>query len=190
MPAVPRIMDPMFGARCLACCGLATVGCLAAPPDAPPQDEIACRPIARGDFDDGSVWGAYAEPGAAVSRSPADVRIRSTPSEGQGSAYGDLHSLAMIQVSGTALTATLGVLGGDGAVVGISWTSYGEEGTYDDDYYDLVVDDGRVAPAYKSVGGERVVLCGPGCPRYDPSVHARLRIRAAEGDVVYQAAPL
>ncbi len=181
----------MFSARRLACCGLALASCLAAPPDGeplPPDDEM-CSSILRDRFDDNGVWDDYEEPGASVDRAPDGVHIVAEPVGGEGSAYGDLHSQAMIQADGTELTATLAVLDGEGAVAGISWTSYGEDGEADDDYHDLVIADGAVAPAYKRAGGERVTLCGTSCPAYQPSLHARLRMRATGGEVVYQAAP-
>ena len=182
------MLDPMFCARRLACVALATAasGCLAAPP--PEANGLdGCQPFVENDFDNGSIWSDYVEPGATVARAPDEVYISVAPTSEALKAYADLHSESMLPVAATDLAAAL-VIDGEGYPVGgISWTYDIAEGPEDDDYYDLIIDSGYLHAVRKRAFEDRVVLCSPECPEYDPVRHARLRLRAAGALVYFQA---
>lgn len=169
----------------------AAAGCLAAPPpEASPPDELAeCDPFVRNRFDDRAFWAAYAEPGASVERAPDEVRVTAAPSGGVTRAYADLHSEIQTPVADTDLTAAVMVAAPEVAIGGLSWAHDEAPGPDDDDYYDLLVDSGFLQAVHKPAFAERDVRCAPACPLYDPDRHAYLRLRAAAGQVIYQASP-
>ena len=181
----------MGGTARLVACGLtlAGAGCLAAPPsaDEAPRD---CTAIVRNGFDDGELWGAYEEPGTSVSREPGQVRIISAPAEAEVAyGYASLRSEATTAVERTEVTARLRVHDSAGSIAGISFDNVEGEIEEEDDYADLAVSDGVLQAIRKAAGGDRDVLCAPDCPLYDPVLHARFRLRAEGGAVVYQSSP-
>ncbi|HEY8143676.1 MAG TPA: hypothetical protein VIG06_13425 [Kofleriaceae bacterium] len=184
----------MFGGRGLsvAACLCLAAGCAvidATGEDADGDDAGAeCLPIVRNAFDDDDEWGVYSEPGSSVVRSPDELHITAAPAEEDFSAYAHLGSTAIRAIGETRLQAML-TPGSEGSVAGISWTQDDPELDDDEDYYDLVVDFGRLVAARREAFGEHRVICPADCPLYDASMHAHFRLRSEMGEVLYEVSP-
>ena len=193
-----RILDPMPR---VSRCGLAvlTTALLPACLDSPPSATIAavdgsvqasesdaavgCRTIVRNDFTNTDEWEPWWETGATVllEKDRAHIIIDGPQVTGL---WAEVASVPARPIDQTELDASFTLADGTNGTTGISLAS-----EVDNDYYDLVVDDGELLAIYAPNGDASAeILCAP-CPAYDPVAHARIRLRAAAGNVHFQAAP-